>query len=161
MVAGSAPATDKPLIQITKADLHSNLRKLVENGLPEGERSEGFHHAVGWLKDGGWDAGQIAEYMAEHPAGIGEKYLHPTDRLLKEVQRSFNKCVTEEAEKAGKPRGLRLLTLDELLNHPPPEFLIEDIIPKQGVGILAGQTGSMKTFLAIQLALSVSLGINI
>lgn len=53
---------------------------------------------------------------------------------------------------------LRYYTLEELENEPPLRMLIDGLFPEKGVGIVAGPTGSMKTFLMIALCLSVALG---
>lgn len=53
---------------------------------------------------------------------------------------------------------LKFYTLDELRSEPPPQMLIEGLFPERGVAIVAGQTGSMKTFLMISLGLSIAFG---
>jgi hypothetical protein len=63
-------------------------RHLIENGAPEGERSEKFQEAVWHLAGSGWSIKQIIDELAKHPNGIGFKY---SNRLLAEVTRSFDK----------------------------------------------------------------------
>jgi hypothetical protein len=65
-----------------------DYQNLIENGAPEGERSEEFQRVVWHLAAQGKNAQQIAEELAQHPAGIGAKYA---GRLLAEVQRSHGK----------------------------------------------------------------------
>ncbi len=54
--------------------------------------------------------------------------------------------------------ALALLTVTDLLNLPPPEYVIEKILPDKGVAIMAGKSGDMKSFLAISFAMSVAFG---
>jgi hypothetical protein len=61
---------------------------LIENGAPEGKRSELFQAVVWHLAGQSRSAEQIAEELAKHPNGIGAKYA---DRLLAEVTRSYEK----------------------------------------------------------------------
>ena len=61
---------------------------LIQNGAPEGERSELFQAVVWHLAGQGWTAEQVADELAKHPNGIGAKYA---DRLLAEVTRSYDK----------------------------------------------------------------------
>ena len=61
---------------------------LIENGAPEGERSERFQQAVWHLAGQGQSADEIAEELARHPNGIGQKYA---GRLRIEVDRSYGK----------------------------------------------------------------------
>jgi putative DNA primase/helicase len=64
------------------------FRNLVENGAPEGERSEKFQEVVWHLATSGWSIEQIVDELAKYPNGIGLKYAN---RLLAEVTRSFGK----------------------------------------------------------------------
>jgi predicted P-loop ATPase len=64
---------------------------LIENGAPEGERSEKFHSVVDHLAAVGWTVAQITDELAKHPNGIGAKY---TGRLSAEVRRSYEKWRT-------------------------------------------------------------------
>jgi len=52
----------------------------------------------------------------------------------------------------------RLLTTDQLRKIPPPEFLINPLLPQPGVGLLYGPPTRGKTFLSIAWALSVGTG---
>ena len=81
-----------------QTELSPDLLDLVSTPAPEGERSEKFFHAVGWLKDLGWTPEQILELMESHPGGPGpEKY---GDRLEAEIRRAWGKA---ETRPAGKP----------------------------------------------------------
>lgn len=57
--------------------------------------------------------------------------------------------------------GVRLYTIDELLDRQPPEFLIDCMLPEKGVAIIGGQSGTMKSFLMIHLSLMVAIGKNV
>ena len=63
-------------------------RDIIENGAPEGERSEKFQEVVWYLASTGWSIEQIVDELAKYPNGIGFKY---SNRLLAEVTRSFGK----------------------------------------------------------------------
>ena len=54
------------------------------------------------------------------------------------------------------PGPLRLYSTTELLRMPPPTWLIEPIIPAGGLVGLYGPPGTCKSFLAIDMALSVA-----
>ena len=53
----------------------------------------------------------------------------------------------------------RLLTAEALLSLPPPSYLIDGLVPENGLSVLYGPSGSGKTFLALDLALSVATGL--
>ena len=61
---------------------------LIQNGAPEGERSEKFARVVWYLASQGKSAEEIAEELEAHPNGIGSKYA---GRLLAEVARCYGK----------------------------------------------------------------------
>jgi len=66
----------------------------------------------------------------------------------------------ERADERARPenRRIKLITVEELLSRPPPEFIIDKILPERGVGILAGAPGSFKSFIALAMGLSIATG---
>ena len=56
----------------------------------------------------------------------------------------------------GGPRGVALLSLSDVLNSPPPEWLVRDLVPARGVVVIAGHPGAGKTFAALDLAMRVA-----
>ncbi len=152
----STPGSD------SATDLPSELLKLIRNGAPDGKRSDQFHHAVGWLKDLGWIKDRIVELLERHPDGIAAKYA---GRLRAEVERSFGKVA------ASGPAGQRVsnntLTASIPMHwHGDPDdtaerkWLVAETIPQAGKGLLSGQWGTGKTFVALDLAGSVMTGAN-
>src|SRR6516164_2926784 len=63
-------------------------RDIIENGAPEGARSEKFQEAVWHLASAGLSIEQIVDELAKYPNGISFKY---SNRLLIEVTRSYGK----------------------------------------------------------------------
>jgi putative DNA primase/helicase len=58
-----------------------------------------------------------------------------------------------------KPKRQRFLSIDEIMDMAPPEWLVKGLIPKGGVGLLVGQSQAYKSFLALHAALCLSTGI--
>lgn len=56
---------------------------------------------------------------------------------------------------SSKPR-FELLTIDQLLNRPDPQWLIEGLFEEQALGMLYGEPGSGKSFLALDWSLSIA-----
>lgn len=52
-----------------------------------------------------------------------------------------------------------LMTIADGLRLPPPEMLIEGLLPKQGVGFIAGPPACFKSFIAITLGMHVAHGL--
>ena len=67
--------------------------------------------------------------------------------------------IVAEVPAEKKPKSeFRFLDLDELFARPAPDWLIPGVLPQRGIGSFWGQPGSGKTFLAVDIALSVALG---
>jgi hypothetical protein len=91
-------------------------RHLIENGAPDGERSEKFQEVVWHLAGAGWTIEQIVEGLAKHPGGIDFKY---SNRLLAEVSRSFNKWQSARLANAAGPAAAAAVA-----NTPWPQIKI-------------------------------------
>jgi RecA-family ATPase len=59
--------------------------------------------------------------------------------------------------KAEKPR-IRILDIDELEDLPPPDWLIDQLVPRGGLCVLWGRSGDMKSWLANDLCMRVATG---
>lgn len=57
-----------------------------------------------------------------------------------------------------KLNPFRFLSCPELFQRPEPEWLISEALPQKGLGCFWGQPGSGKTFLAVDIAISVAAG---
>jgi hypothetical protein len=66
--------------------------------------------------------------------------------------------VVKSALEKASTQSLELLTIDQLLARPAPKWLIKKALPESGLGVLYGEPGSGKTFIAIDLAVSVASG---
>lgn len=73
--------------------------------------------------------------------------------------RSMFKPVSRDT-KAPERDGSRfkIWTIPELMRREPPEWQIDEVIPEQGYTILYGPPQSFKTFLALDMALSIATG---
>ena len=92
----------------------------------------------------------------------GEYQFSDVSHLISNDNRREDHGITSENIKGAKSiAGMKLYTIEEMLNRPPPSFLIDGLLPEIGVAVLAGQSGHMKTSLAVSLACSVATGMNI
>lgn len=55
--------------------------------------------------------------------------------------------------------SVRVWTLEELFSQPEPEWLVEGMIPAAGDGLIYGATGTGKTFLGLDLGLTIATGL--
>jgi hypothetical protein len=142
------------------APLPEQLAEVIRHGAPRGKRSEQFHHVIGWCKELGYSINQIEELLAAHPCGIAAKFLM---RLRQEIERSFYKAGRDDA--GSRTDGSRSSDQpipmhwhgdsDSFLDR---RWLIRDLVPEVGKGLLPGQWGTGKTFVALDQSASVMTG---
>jgi RecA-family ATPase len=67
----------------------------------------------------------------------------------------------QEQPSPARPKGrFRLYTVDDLEHLPEPQWLIEGILPEDGLAMMYGEPGGYKTFLALDWGLCISAGIT-
>lgn len=78
-------------------------------------------------------------------------------------------CVSESSDAAAiiataqplttpaKPR-IRLLDIDDINDMKPPEWLVDGILTQNGLSVLWGRSGAMKSFVALDIGLCVATG---
>jgi hypothetical protein len=60
----------------------------------------------------------------------------------------------------GSNEALRVYNISELMALPPQTWLVKGVIPQTGMGIVYGDSGSGKTFITIDLTLSIARGLS-
>jgi AAA domain-containing protein len=71
---------------------------------------------------------------------------------------SLNPACEDAQEESTNP--FRLLTVQEVLDLPDPSWLIDEVIPRHGIVQMYGGSNVGKTFIALDMALSVATGIK-
>lgn len=56
--------------------------------------------------------------------------------------------------------AVRFITIADLAARKPPEWIVNEILPEGAFSVLYGPSGSYKTFLALDMALSVACGVD-
>ncbi len=146
-----APTKPTPL---NLRSIPPDLQRLIEHGAPEGERSEKFHHAVGWLKDLGYTPCAIVALLERHPNGIAEKYR---GRLATEVERCYEKCeIASPPPTVALEGNLILSSSDFVAGFTAPDYLVDGVVQRRYIYSLTARTGHGKTAVLLTLAASVA-----
>jgi hypothetical protein len=129
----------------------AELETLVRDGVPVGQRSDQFYHAVKWLKDESWPLAHILTLLRKHPKGIAAKYAKPDKRLKAETERAFHKANREDAKGAesGHDADINniILTAAALENLPPPtEWKYCDYIGRAAHGATDGEVQGFRAW---------------
>jgi hypothetical protein len=155
------------------------IERIVREGAPEGaNRSDTFHGIVGHYLGCGWTIKQIIEHLAEFSDGVGKRYI-AEERLAREVERSaaafgaaepsptgnwnngFLKEDEQRTEGSPGPEETEEETepgLPPMYAHGDPDprpikaWAIKGLVQQQGHGLLSGQWGTYKSFVALELA---------
>ena len=145
------------------------LDLLIRQGVPQGQRSEQFYRAVGLAKRLRWTPEKLDHAMRQNPYGIAQKYLFP-DRLNAEIARAWGKVEDEPeytvtavlAEKAAQSSD-RFQWITHQTGTQPVlngNWLIKNVLPAEGLGVIFGRPGSGKTFSVMDIAMHVAGGIK-
>jgi hypothetical protein len=146
-----------------EASLPHELLDLVREGVPVGDRSDGFFRVVRWLKDLQWSRGEIIGLLNNYPDGIAAKYVE-TDRVAAEAIRAYGKpdkpkpvdqddAATQQAKAA--PR-LILSSEQFTRDFVPPDYLWDGVLLRGFTYALTARTGDGKTAVALALAAAVA-----
>lgn len=128
-----------------------------------GDRSGAFQSAVNRMRNAGLTLGQAESALRADPDGTGAgKYLEPRDRLATELMRSWDKTGDRgtggtQRDKTVPVPAFKFTPVGDL-EYRDPEFLVDDLIETDGLGLIFGDPGSAKSFLAVDLALCVASG---
>lgn len=99
-------------------------------------------------------AGWLYELAEQHSHGQFTQAEVWFDQLPDEQDNPF-----AQVELNSPKDTYRLLTIDEIMNRPLPIWLVERHIPEKSVGFIYSEPGAGKSFLAIDIGLSVAHGL--
>lgn len=149
------PAMPTVLLETARPASRGGLpptRELLLNGVPEGQRDDAIFRLMCRLRREGVPVAE-AQLMALFTAQACTPPF-PPDAALAKVQQAYKYPASPDSS----PLGLCLLTAAELMSRPPPRWLVPGVLPDRGIFQLWGAPNVGKSFVAIDLALSVATG---
>jgi hypothetical protein len=99
--------------------------------------------------------GMPQEQVAEALSAVGS---HAGQNAIADLAQAVQE--RHVAEKQKKTAAYEFLTFPELSKLPPLQWLVEDHFPEKSINEIWGESGSGKSFYALDVALSVAHGIN-
>ena len=174
----STQLISKPAQGLSVDDVYSKLARLdpdmamyewvqVGMGLQHELGQDGFYLWNDWSKRGSKYAGkrdlQTRWRGFKSDGGVTIAVL---DRLLAPQPTPDDYDVipdddSDNAEVIEEPKGSAKFpsySFKEVCERPTPEWIVEDLIPERGLGLLYGEPGSGKSFLAVELSHCMALG---
>src|SRR3990167_157988 len=130
--------------------------------IPDGARNDTLFRMGCSMRRFGASEELIRTALHQHNEAACDPPL--TERDIVTIAKSIGTRYTPEALSRydvplGDGRRL-LMTLDELMSQPYPQYLVDRVIPERAVGSLFGPTGTYKSFIALDIALSVAAGLD-
>jgi hypothetical protein len=102
------------------------------------------------------DKGDVVDFLRERTLGELVEIVQRTPTLTEAPQVS-DEAVADEDGNALEP--FETLDQDAVWSMPPVEFLVDQLLPERAFTMMYGAPGSGKSFLAIDMALSVAHGV--
>ena len=132
-------------------------------GLAEGSRQSGlFRYACRLRSDPRMtetEASILVAELARRSEGNGYKKYPDTNALVKRVWKTYD-AAEGSSDVPSKPE---IMSLAELVavGHPPPEYLIEDMLPVFGYVVLSSRPKAGKSLVAAEVAVAVACGVDL
>jgi RecA-family ATPase len=127
---------------------HNNVVRLVAHLATRGRTEAEILGLAASITLPGFTVDQTIREMRQALDGARRKWAIETD----------DAAVTEED--FDRPATFELLDMDALENMPPPSWLIDEMISDHGLTILYGDPGAGKSFIALDMALRLSFGMD-
>ncbi|UVK59626.1 DNA primase/helicase [Gordonia phage Survivors] len=145
-----------------KAKVHKGIRKFMAmRDTGDYDRSDVLWQIERELADAGCT---LPEIVAIIRPTVWNKFAGRQDEV-KRLMTESSKAISQRADSADvyeeeveKPNLLPFWEMDEYLNAPDPEWLVPDMIPAGGCGFVAGIPKSMKSWISLDLAISLTTG---
>lgn len=138
----------------------------IKAAAPEGYELEAQELYLEWCER--WEDGHndvdvaVADWhRAKPPFRVGFDFLqnHAPNLFFEQAQDDPLDMFLPQQEKPAQ-NSLSILSVDQVLDMKPPRFLIDRHLPETGFGLLYGDPGCGKSFLALDMALHVAYGLD-
>lgn len=130
-----------------------------ERTLPRGRAQAEFISAVAWAIGQTWTppgAVEGDEPIEDRAEAARESWLEF------EIEAAAERMAIQEQARerlsARRREPLRVLTADEFLDAPPPEYLVPNMLYRDGLAVVFGAPGAAKSFLVLDIALCLATG---
>ncbi|MGF7008131.1 AAA family ATPase [Aminobacter sp. BE322] len=110
-----------------------------------------YRRGAGWLYE-------LAEQHSHGAFSLAEAWFDDIDTLPQVELNPFEVAAAKEAQRENTD-VFPLLSIGDLFDRPPPVWLIGRHIPQKSVGFVYSEPGAGKTFITLDMALSIAHGV--
>jgi archaellum biogenesis ATPase FlaH len=122
--------------------------------------SENYHDAILKLSARYQSRGMSAPDIIKTIEGFMNTSSDNSERWKKRYNDIPRAVHTAFKKYAIKPQKFKLLSIDEFMKTASPRWFIKELLPKKGIAMLYGQSGAGKSFISLDMMLSISRGID-
>lgn len=143
-----------------KLKLNHRARELLAAKIASADRSDGLWYLTRCLADAGCSIAEIVAVVRPTPWNKFSDRADELKTLINEASKAIAKRseeIQEELEEEAE-RAPLVRMADAFKNIQPPEWLIEGALTKGAVGFIAGQPKSFKSWVGLDMAISVATG---
>ena len=101
------------------------------------------------------DPVQAARWLCDQ-LGVNPKDMGWKEKTAKEQKEKADEDADTDQRSHRQRAGSRLLFWDDIDTLPTPRFLIDGFLPERGLTVLYGAPGSFKTFVALDMAMTIA-----
>ena len=146
-----AGGMDAPAYRRTTAEL-------TQGTFTEGQWHESMIRMVAIFARRGFSLNEIVS-----TAPMFQRAGYPLEDTVREVRAAavgaFRKWGIDTAgAPSAEPRSIEIVGLDNIALRDPPAFQIDGVMPEKSFGYVYGKPGTLKTFLTLDMALSIAYG---
>lgn len=149
----SAPRASVPpaerVAAIQPGTWHENTRDIVARMVREGASDDTIAALAPRFTEPGYSVAQTIQEFLTHARTARAKWGYQPKNLE-----------AEQAEKDNSAPRFKILSIAELMNVKPPEWRIDGIFPTHGSSVLYGAYETFKTFIALDMTLSLATGLD-
>lgn len=153
------------LLDFNQAEPQLDFESLIERAAAPGEWHKSALLATAHLLGRGTPPSVVVDLLTPMLTMPGYTTHQTRDEIAVMVEGAMRRGYGEAEEprhdsEAPKAEGSPFLSIEQLLEMPPPEWLVDQYLVENGVSTLFGPPASFKTFIALDLALSVAYGVD-
>lgn len=151
------------MVNLDKMKISDEIKGLIKNGKPKGERSEAAMSVINFLVKNGLSDDQIFYIFYTYP--IGEKHMERGDcdtQLQKEIDNARQYCKIEDTHDPlpeHNEKEFRIITATNLMTmNFDSTPVIDGLLEKDGSLLVVGGAGMGKSIFTLHIALALAKG---
>jgi len=134
------------------------LEQQIESAMTEGSRHDATVRLVWSLVKRGMSLDEVMAFAPFLGRSNGWSMEEAQNEVYKAAKSAFEKQGLAATGKA-EPQPIQIYSLQQLQSRDPPDWQIDGAVPEGGLSVLFGDSATFKTFVTLDMALSIAYGV--